>query len=155
MNILVNINNQTLSLASNPQLASDSKNYLKIKANFQSSDWKGQLAYGLFTYNNETYKKYFGVDDGLAANEMYVPKEVIHAPGFNVSFFCGDLITTNLLFIPISESGYTENIKNQSATPTVMEQMNTLMSKYASICNEILQDCEAIKEEIMEVNNNG
>jgi hypothetical protein len=50
--------------------------------------------------------------------------------------------------VAISKSGYTDNIVNQQATPSVMEQMNDYMKQYAMLCNSILQDCQKIREEI-------
>ena len=64
------------------------------------------------------------------------------------SVFCDDLITSTVVSIPVENSGYTENIVNQEATPTVLEQMNQLMYKYASLCNDIYKECQQIKEEV-------
>ena len=62
-----------------------------------------------------------GAEDDVEANECFVPVEVIHAPGFTVSCYCGDRITTNEVKIEVISSGYTENIVNQKVTPSVMD----------------------------------
>ena len=146
------VNNQNLSL--NPaqrgiKIASDSKNYLKARFTFQTSEWtRGVLRYALFTHNNATYKKILGIEPGCKSNECYVAPEVIKEGTFNVSVFCDDLITSTVVSISVEGSGYTENITNQEVTPTVLEQMNQLMYKYTSLCNDIYKECQKIQEEV-------
>lgn len=151
------VNNQSLSLnrsQQNLKLVADSKKYLVTKFLFQSSEWKnGELVYALFSYNGKTYKQILGVDEELQFNECYVPIEVNKAPGFKVSLVCGDRIPTNTVEIKLDPSGYTENIENQKATLSVIEQMNAYMKRYALVCNQILQDCEKIKKEMEEKEN--
>ena len=145
------VNNQTLSL--NPaqqgvRIASDSRNYLKARFTFQTSEWtRGALRYVLFTHAGNTYKKFLGIEPGCKANECYVSPEVIKEGGFTVSVFCDELITSTTVSIPVEPSGYTENISNQETTPTVLEQMDALMYQYASLCNDILKECQKIQEE--------
>lgn len=122
------VKNQTLSL--NPaqkeiKIASDSKNYLKARFIFQTSEWtRGVLRYALFTHNGKTYKKILGIEPGCKSNECFVAPEVIQEGNFAVSVFCDDLITSTIEVIPVVASGYTENVVNQESTPTVLEQMN-------------------------------
>ena len=151
MTLLFYVKEQSLSLAckEQPTIIADSKNYLKAQFAFQSSEWKsGKLLYALFTHNGQTYKKILGAENDLKWNECYVAPEVIKEGNFSVSVFCDDLITTNPVSLNVLKSGYTENIVNQKATPTVLEQMNQLMYKYASLCNEIHKDCERIQKEM-------
>ena len=68
------------------------------------------------------------------------------------AFKSDDLITSTVEVIPVVASGYTENIVNQDSTPTMMEQMNQLMYKYASLCNDIYKECQQVQESIKEVN---
>lgn len=146
-----NLANQTLTKdgeIDNLHIVADSKNYLIARFNFSTDEWKDRLVYALFTYNNNTYKMLLGADDRLEANECFVPAEVIHAPGFTVSCYCESRITTNLVQVNVKKSGYTEKITNQQTTPSVMDQMNSYMKKYATVCNSILLDCQKIREEI-------
>jgi hypothetical protein len=129
------------------RLVADSKKYLVAKVAFESEEWKrGRLVYVLFTHKGKTYKRILGADKELGFDECYIPAEVIKAPGFTLSMVCDDRITTNEIAIKLEPSGYTEDIENQKATPSVMEQMNTLMYKYASLCNDILKECQKINE---------
>jgi hypothetical protein len=93
------------------------------------------LPYALFTYNGKTYKKILGAEDDVAANECYVPAEVIKPGAFNVSVFNHNTVSTNMVEVPVADSGYTEELQNGEATPTVMEQINNLMYKYATLCD--------------------
>lgn len=146
------VNNQTLSL--NPaqkgtKIASDSRNYLKARFVFQTSEWtRGVLRYALFSHNGKTYKKILGIEPGCKYNECYVAPEVIKPGNFTVSVFCDDLITSTTESIPVVASGYTDNIVNQESTPGMYEQMNQLMYKYAELCVQVHNDCEQIKSEM-------
>lgn len=145
------LSNQTLNKADeidNLNIIADSQNYLIARFNYVSDEWKDRLVYALFTYNKQTYKMILGADERLEANECFVPAEVIHSPGFTVSCYCESRITTNVVQIKVKSSGYTDKIANQEATPTIMDQMNNYMKKYAMVCNSILLDCQKIKEEI-------
>ena len=151
MTLLFSVRNQSLTLSTNQQrltVAADSKNYLKAKFNFCTKDWSDGIKYALFTHNNKTYKKILGAEDGVDTNECYVPPEVIKQGKMIISIFSGDRITTNTVEINVDASGYTENIENEKTTPTVMEQMNNLMYKYASLCNDIHKECVIILKEI-------
>ena len=153
MKLLFYVNNQSLSLnpsQQNIEVVADSKNYLVAKFIFQTSDWKttDRPKYALFSQNGKTYKKYLGIEEGLGADECYVSPEVIKAGKFSVSVFCEDYITSTAVEIPVKQSGYTDKIENQRATPSVIEQMNTLMYKYAKVCNDILKECQRVQEEI-------
>jgi hypothetical protein len=131
----------------NIELASDSKNYLKAKFIFQTNDWKTDIPkYALFSYQGKTYKKYLGIEEGVKENECFVANEVIKPGEFTVSVFAENYITTNTVTIPIKQSGYTENIENQPATASTLEQMNTLLYNYASVCNDILKECQRIQK---------
>jgi hypothetical protein len=142
------VNNQTLSLnpaQKNIKIVADSKNYLKARFIFQTSEWtRGVLRYALFTHNGKTYKKILGIEPGLKSNECYVSPEVIKEGEFTVSVYCDDLITSTVETIPVSASGYTENIENQETTPTVLEQMNEKMYQYANLCNQLYEECKKL-----------
>ena len=152
MTLQIYVNGQEISLSpsqKNKKFIADSKNYLKVKFNLQSEEWKnGKLTYALFSHAGKTYKKILGVEEGCGTNECYVAPEVIKGNNFQVALFNDDLITTNNLTINIDPSGYTSDIENQKATPDVMEQMNSLMYKYASLCNEMLKECRQIRDEL-------
>ena len=146
------VNNQTLSL--NPaqrdvRIASDSKNYLKARFTFQTSEWtRGIMRYALFSHNGETYKKFLGIEPGCKSNECYIAPEVIKEGSFTVSVFCDDVITSTKVSIPVENSGYTENISNQEITPSMYEQMNELMYQYAEANLRLYEEMQKMYTEI-------
>lgn len=156
MTLTFYVNNQSLFLSlaqENIEVASDSRNYLKVKFIFQTGDWKtDRPKYALFSHQGKTYKKYLGIEEGVKENECFVAPEVIKPGEFTVSVFAENYITTNTVSVPVKSSGYTEDIVNQPATPQVIEQMNTMMYKYADLCNEILKECQRIEKQLKEEN---
>lgn len=142
------VNKQKLSRLDNQEIVADSKNYLIARFALQSIEWQNNVVYALFSYKDKTYKKILGAEDGCDFNECYIPYEVIHSPQFTISLYAGDRITSTRVKIPVESSGYTENIINEKLTENTLDQMNNLLAKYAKICNNILQDCKKIKEEI-------
>lgn len=129
-------------------IIADSSNYLVARFDLTTKEWKNKLVYALFTFGKKTYKMVLGANPELAENECYVPQEVIHSPRFTVSCYCDDRITTTAVTVDVAPSGYTEDITNQVATPTVMEQMDSLMRRYAHLCNSMLKDCAAIQADV-------
>lgn len=145
------VSNQTLVVHPSQaklRLASDSKKYWVANFDLRTEEWKNKLVYALFTFGERTYKMVLGADAELGWNECWIPEEVIHAPKFTLTVYCDNRITTNMISIPVDNSGYTDQITNQRVTPTMMEQMDNLMKRYALICNSILQDCSKIHNEL-------
>ena len=91
-------------------IVADSRNYLIAHFECETDEWKDKLICVLFTYKKQTYQVVLGMDARLPINECYVPNEVINTPGFTVSCYCGDLITTNPVQINLKSSGYTDNV---------------------------------------------
>ena len=146
MEIRFNVSHQKLTKeTTNDYFVAGSKNYLIATFNFKTSEWVNPV-FALFTYNGKTYQQTLGLD-GLKDNQCYIPAEVIKSPSFEVSIYCGDLITTNAETVFIKQSGYTSNIINNPAEDT-STQLTKACQKYAMLCNQILQDCERIKQEI-------
>lgn len=151
MKLNFTVENQILLSApenENVKVVADSKNYLIAHFDFKTEEWKDTIVYALFTAGKNTYKMILGADVSLEDNECYVPYEIIKAPGFTVSCYSADRVPTTVAQVPVLKSGYTEKIANQNATPSVMEQMNSYMLKYASLCNEIYKECVKIREEM-------
>lgn len=150
MTIQLLVNDQTLSIHPSQKdirVVADSKNYLKVQFVFNNPEWKKSgLLYALFTHKGKTYKKILGIEDGAKWNECYVAPEVLKPGTFSVSVFGGELITSSKVEIPVEPSGLTDIIENQPATPTVMEQMNTLMYRYANLCNQVYEECKKLSD---------
>ncbi len=132
------------------KVTADSKNYVVANFNFRTEEWLGQPIWALFTYKDKTYKKLLGID-GLQENECYIPTEVLRTPSFYVSLYAGDRITTNKYKVEVEESGYTEDITNENTTPSTLEQVESMIRQYALLCNEMVEECRAIRAELMEL----
>lgn len=153
MKINFSVNGQTLTRLDSQEIVAcvSKKDFLIANFSLNSLEWKDPVIYALFSYENKTYKKILGAEEGCNWNECYVPIEVLKAPRFMISLYTSEGLTSTRAKVPVSPSGYVGNIQNENITPDVVEQMNTLFRKYAKVCNQILQDCEKIKEDI----NNG
>jgi hypothetical protein len=153
-----NVQNQMLVIHPSQaklRLASDSRKYWVAKFDLRTEEWKNKIVFALFTFGERTYKMVLGADKELDWDECWIPAEVIKSPKFSVTLYCDNRVTTNMVTIPVDPSGYTEKITNQQVTPTVIEQMDSLMKRYALVCNAILQDCSKIQQEIKGGNSNG
>jgi hypothetical protein len=133
------VNKQNLSLVpaqQNVKVASDSRNYLKANFTFQTSEWtRSTVHYALFTYAGKTYKRFLGVESGCKANECYVPADVIKKGNFTVSVFCGNLITSTTVSIPVVSSGYTEVVSDMESE--LLEKIENLLQQYVVKFDEI------------------
>lgn len=132
------------------KVVADTRNYLVARFDFRTAEWKNKPVYALFTYNGKTYKQTLGSGDRLELNECYIPPEVIHAPGFEMSLYCDNLITSSICKVDVEKSGFTTDIENADCGCSWgINQYEALLQKYALICNQILQDCTKIQETLL------
>ena len=107
------VENQTISRTDAFSPVADSRNYLTAK--FEMSDeWTGDVT-AVFGYGGEFYHQI------LDGNSCTVPWEVIRAPYFTVSLFCGDLITSNEVRIAVQKSGMADGEVPGTPTPTIWQ----------------------------------
>ena len=59
----------------------------------------------------------------LQDGKCTVPWEVIKAPFFTVSVFCGDLVTANTIRVEVEKSGYCEGKNPGEPTPDIYNQL--------------------------------
>lgn len=119
-----NVNNQIIERCDSFRPVADSKNYLKAEFNF-SEEWQGNII-AVFGDCNENF-----YDVVLEDGKCVVPWEVIRAPFFTVSVFCGDLVTANALRVEVERSGYREGNQPSEPTPDVYSQLiNAVKSPY-------------------------
>ena len=112
------ITKQIISRTDREKPVADSKNYLRAAFDLPS-DWEGAVT-AVFKYKKQetdkgdTYEQILDSDATCA-----VPWEVIQAPGFFVSCFCGNLITANKVSVPVIPSGYEEGKTPAPPTPSI------------------------------------
>lgn len=127
MQLEFNIAEQTLTMTNKKNVVADSLNYLTCKFTF-SEEWNGLTKTAVFISNTDS------VYNMIITNDCCdVPHEVIKSPSFKVSVFGGNRITTNLLTISVTESGYEEGEISEEITPDLYEQiMSTSKKTYAN-----------------------
>lgn len=118
MQLKFNVNEQTLSLVSKQQVVADSLNYLTCKFSF-SEEWLGVSKTAVFISSTEAV--YTAVLD--ADNTCEVPWEVIEFPAFRASVYGGNRITTNMITVNVTESGYFEGDTSEEPSPSVYTQI--------------------------------
>ena len=107
------ISNQTLTRTDSFVPVADSKNYLTAEFEF-SDEWTGGIV-AVFTRDRKPQQAL------LTDGKCTVPREVIKAPGFYVSAFCGDLITADDVYIKVKSAGITDNDGAVVPTPSVWD----------------------------------
>ena len=107
------VQNQTLTRTDSFVPVADSKNYLTAEFEF-SDEWTGGIV-AVFTRDGKPQQAL------LTDGKCTVPWEVIKAPGFYVSAFCGDLITADDVYIKVKAAGITDNDGAVVPTPSVWD----------------------------------
>ncbi len=122
--IELRVTGQRLTRMDYQPVVADSKNYLMVHFSFDS-DWEDVGKTAVFTGQNQVFHVLLEQDSCL------VPFEVIQAPGFTISVFGGDLITANLVEIPVEASGLAEGQVPAEPTPDIYSQLVEQLSKKA------------------------
>ena len=107
------VQNQTLTRTDSFVPVADSRNYLTAEFEF-SDEWTGGIV-AVFTRDGKPQQAL------LTDGKCTVPWEVIKAPGFYVSAFCGDLITADDVYIKVKAAGITDNDGAVVPTPSVWD----------------------------------
>ena len=119
-----NLRNQRLSRVNSATVASNSYGYLKTQFNFITDDWQNaEVKVANFSYRGRNYPVL--IDEN---NQCTVPKEVIRAPEFGVSVFGGG-ITTNIIKIPVENSGIFPDDEDAMSTKYYNEIINQLTAQ--------------------------
>lgn len=108
MNLLFNVNYQTLERLDKNRVASYAKDYIICVFDFDEKDWGSLDKKALFVDSNGN--KYV-VDLGIALQcECNIPEEVLKGNHFKVSVFAGDRMTSTQETISVHPSGYDEKV---------------------------------------------
>ena len=121
MYIKFNVHNQIIKRTDTNRVVADSRNYLYAAFNF-SEEWTGTKT-AIFK-NGDVVKHVI-----LENDECLVPWEVIKSGKLTVSVFCGDLITADEETVYILQSGYEYGGAPQDPSPTVYEQIITMLNE--------------------------
>ena len=108
------VDKQIITRTDTTEVVADSRNYLTASFTF-SDEWKDRAKTAVFGYNGE-YRHTVLENDGCL-----VPWEVIRAPYFSVSVFCGSLLNTNMVLVKVGKSGLDGGEIPGTPTPTVWQ----------------------------------
>ena len=114
----------------------DSKNYLTASFSF-SEEWTGTKT-AIFTADKPYTLQ-------LTENACVVPWEVIKAPGFWVSVYCGDRVTANRAQVYVEESGYQTGETPEPPTPDVYTQLLEAVEGAEEVAQSVRADADAGK----------
>ncbi len=106
-------------------VVADSRNYLLALFEFDST-WEGVIKTAVFSNGENVYNML--LDDDMCR----IPAEVVCGDGFFVSVFGGDLITADRVKISVTPSGMVEGVAPPEPTPSVYDQMLTLVATEAA-----------------------
>lgn len=106
-------------------VVADSRNYLLALFEFDST-WEGVIKTAVFSNGENVYNML--LDDDMCR----IPAEVVCGDGFFVSVFGGDLITADKVKVSVTPSGMVEGIAPPEPTPSVYDQMLTLVATEAA-----------------------
>lgn len=134
MLISFNVEKQIITRTDTEKVVTNSMNYLYAQFSF-SDEWTGEKT-AVFKGKHGTYNALLD-----AENKCLVPWEILTESMFDVSVFCGDLITANKVKIFTTPSGYEIGDESRIPTPEIYTQV---INKLNEIETEI--DPEAIQQ---------
>lgn len=131
------VDKQIITRTDTTEVVADSRNYLTASFTF-SDEWKDRAKTAVFGYNGE-YRHTVLENDGCL-----VPWEVIRAPYFSVSVFCGSLLNTNMILVKVSKSGLDGGEIPGTPTPTVWQgYIDELAAKNDEIADGMADEISA------------
>lgn len=133
-----NVEKQIITRTDTERVVTNSMNYLYAQFSF-SDEWTGEKT-AVFKGKHGTYNALLD-----AENKCLVPWEILTEAMFDVSVFCGDLITANAVKIFTIQSGYEIGDESRIPTPEIYTQV---INKLNEIEAEV--DPEAIERTVDE-----
>lgn len=116
MFLFFNVEKQILSRKDSEKVVRDSVNYLHASFTF-SEDWTGQKT-AVFKSRSGAFNVLLDENESCV-----VPWEVLKDDYFDVSVFCGDLITANVVRVLTISSGYEIGEESRIPTPDIYNQI--------------------------------
>lgn len=116
MRLIFDVNKQIVTRTDNEKVVRLSRNFLYAHFEF-SEEWTGEKT-AVFRYRNKTYNMLLDSDD-----TCLVPWEILRCEYFDVSVFCGDLLTANAVRVFTIASGYGLGKSSIAPTPDIYAQI--------------------------------
>ena len=117
MILFFTVDKQIITRRDNEKVVRDSQNYLYINFSF-SEDWTGTKTAVFKGKSGDAFNVL--IDEN---GSCLVPWEVLTEEYFEVSAFCGDLITANVVKVYTIKSGYTIGEESRTPTPDIYAQI--------------------------------
>ena len=122
MILVFTIDKQIITRRDNEKVVRDSVNYLHVNFSF-SEEWTGDKTAVFKSKSGIAYNVLVGSD-----GSCLVPWEVLKEEYFEVSAFCGDLITANVVKVFTIPSGYEIGSQGRIPTPDIYTQIIARLS---------------------------
>lgn len=145
MYISFEVKEQLIKRIDEKVVVADSQNYLKARFTF-TNDWVDVIKTAVFKQGENVYNVL------LENDECLVPYEVILSNGFNVSVFGGNLITANVVFIPVIPSGLENGVPPSPPTEDVYNQILDTVEETQKEITSIRYDLDGINDVLDEIN---
>lgn len=154
MLLTFSVSKQIITRTDSEKVVRDSQNYLYAKLTF-TDEWTGTKTMVFRGKSGDAYNVILDNEDSCL-----VPWEVLIEPSFEVSVFCGDLITANVVTIYTIRSGYEIGEESRIPTPDIynqiIEKINDIETGtvdpevVAEVVDEYLADKGIVTEEDVE-----
>lgn len=153
MILVFTVDKQIITRRDNEKVVRDSVNYLHVNFSF-SEEWTGDKTAVFKSKSGIAYNVLVGSD-----GSCLVPWEVLKEEYFEVSAFCGDLITANVVKVFTIPSGYEIGSQGRIPTPDIYTQIIARLSAIEAeidptaiqqIVDEYLSDKDYVTEQDVE-----
>lgn len=153
MILVFTVDKQIITRRDNEKVVRDSVNYLHVNFSF-SEEWTGDKTAVFKSKSGIAYNVLVGSD-----GSCLVPWEVLKEEYFEVSAFCGDLITANVVKVFTIPSGYEIGSQGRIPTPDIYAQIIARLSAIEAeidptaiqqVVDEYLSDKDYVTEQDVE-----
>lgn len=140
MDLQLHIHRQNAQRIDHNRVVANTNRYHFVTADF-TDDWEGSVI-DCIGYNSRGEPVTFNRD----GDKWVVPPEIIQAPAFNLSFVGvkedGERITTTIVRVPVTDSGYTSGTMPEDRYPSKYE---ALMAELAAIRQEAIDAVDKVQ----------
>ena len=134
MNILVNVVNQRLKIATNQlEYVSGTQRFVKFTFNFLDSSWGDLTTLAQFTQGDQSYNSYLDED-----NSVYLPAEIKAGKCTLMIYGTGGTVIgpSNSIELTINESGFVSDASSTEITQTLYQQLVDRVTEYTIEVNK-------------------
>ena len=142
MDILVNVANQKLKIATNlKSLVAGTQEFVKFTFNL-TDDWDGLLTFAQFCQNDTAYNQYLDED-----NSVYLPPEIGAGTCTLMLYGSGDdvIATTNYLTLTIDENVLVEDANSTEISTSLYNQLVTMFGAFQDEVDDLSAKFTAIE----------